>query len=649
MNKNKFMKLLMTSLFVAGLAFSGALLAESKVAPVIQSNAENEVIEEELDLTTLPFSNTPVAGWGNVNINKACDGGSLIVNGKTYNKGIGTHPFNDPASTDGDIEYDISALSLAYEYFETKVAILDAGSNMLKFSVLVDGTERDFVFFRSNAGATYNDGEPMIIRCRIVGGSKLTLRVQATEWGYANGTCAFLEPRLYNLLGDQINASEMFERLTGSNGSGFSFITGSNQTQYLYPMLDKNVEAQPFSQYAPYGMPCMSKTGFGVHLKNATYDQYLADKTNNNLFVSFKFNIEDKNIRLFNTLIGLHSGCAGAHVEGYVDGLCVYTSGKILETDPGFIVNIDIPADSAEFELRVIADNGFGNGSTFIANAQFFRETTKLYGLFGYDSVIPDYTFGAARGTAWMGSELMMQDSEGSSVHAVNGLFIHQDFTYEFPVSDLIFDKLSGTIAAYSPETGHTNSNKLVATFTYSDGRKLVEESDEFNYTTSDIPFEFYFEPEDLVSIKLELTGVKACSASVINDPTFSVSNLRDVFASLQMNSWNGSATRDEGDCTLDYISTKALVSELDDEDLILFATSDNTFVASARARYEAWAVANNDPTPYGDRISFNQSSYNFLALTSNTESALITIIILSFMSVGLIASLSIILKKKKK
>ena len=56
---------------------------------------------KSLPLTSLPWENAS-AGWGKTTVNKSVSGGPLVVAGKTYPEGIGTH-------SNSIIEYDLPA------------------------------------------------------------------------------------------------------------------------------------------------------------------------------------------------------------------------------------------------------------------------------------------------------------------------------------------------------------------------------------------------------------------------------------------------------------------------------------------------------------------------------------------------------------
>ncbi|MEY4484275.1 MAG: hypothetical protein RL693_1727, partial [Verrucomicrobiota bacterium] len=85
------------------------------------------------DLTTLTWKSAK-AGSGNVNLGKASGGGPLTVDGKTYEKGIGTHA----AST---IAYDLPA---GAERFTARVAIDDGG--MVRDKKPSDASVQFFVY-----------------------------------------------------------------------------------------------------------------------------------------------------------------------------------------------------------------------------------------------------------------------------------------------------------------------------------------------------------------------------------------------------------------------------------------------------------------------------------------------------------------------
>lgn len=85
----------------------------------------------DLKLTELKWLSA-TAGWGAVNVNKACDGRSLMVNGKTV-EGIGTH-------AESTIVYQLPE---GYDSF-TATGVVTQETGSVVFGVLVDKTAIDF-------------------------------------------------------------------------------------------------------------------------------------------------------------------------------------------------------------------------------------------------------------------------------------------------------------------------------------------------------------------------------------------------------------------------------------------------------------------------------------------------------------------------
>lgn len=85
----------------------------------------------DLKLTELKWLSA-TAGWGDVNVNKACDGRSLLVNGKTV-EGIGTH-------AESTIVYQLPE---GYDSF-TATGVVTQETGSVVFGVLVDKTAIDF-------------------------------------------------------------------------------------------------------------------------------------------------------------------------------------------------------------------------------------------------------------------------------------------------------------------------------------------------------------------------------------------------------------------------------------------------------------------------------------------------------------------------
>lgn len=73
--------------------------------------------QDSISLTTLQWKKA-LAGWGNVQMNASVSGGKLIVDGKTYDKGIGTH-------SNSVIEFDIPK---GFTRFKTLVGMDEAGA-----------------------------------------------------------------------------------------------------------------------------------------------------------------------------------------------------------------------------------------------------------------------------------------------------------------------------------------------------------------------------------------------------------------------------------------------------------------------------------------------------------------------------------------
>ncbi|HKM94448.1 MAG TPA: NPCBM/NEW2 domain-containing protein [Prolixibacteraceae bacterium] len=85
----------------------------------------------DLKLTELKWLSA-TAGWGDVNVNKACDGRSLMVNGKTV-EGIGTH-------AESTIVYQLPE---GYDSF-TATGVVTQETGSVVFGVLVDKAAIDF-------------------------------------------------------------------------------------------------------------------------------------------------------------------------------------------------------------------------------------------------------------------------------------------------------------------------------------------------------------------------------------------------------------------------------------------------------------------------------------------------------------------------
>ena len=618
-------------------------------AKAIQHNKEEKIEAafaeaEEFDLTTAPFSNIPVAGWGSVNVNKACDGQDLVVNGVTYTKGFGTHIFNGVNSTEGDMEFDISVLSTQYDYFESKVSQVNTGNNCIKFTVLVDDVVKDFIYWRK--GTAYGDDNPYYLRCKITGGQKLTLRTQECGWGYGDGTCAWLEPKLYNLPSEKVYASDIIDRYGATNGTGWPYLTGAAGLEYYYPMLDERVNGTQFSTLHPWDVPVEYTKGIGTQLKDGSYSAYQSDKTDATKYAGMTFNIAGMGFTHFNTVAIMGAG-NGAYLDAWADGVEIYHS-PLIGVNGGTPISFAIPENTVNFELRVIANSGFGDGLVDLMGACFFKENRFLYSRPATQVLCPDSAFAETHGFGQLGAKLTIYDSAaGSMVDSPKGLFIHHSESYTFPVSGMTYDRLSGYVGCYGPQTQH-GTNNLKATFTYSDASTIVLRSDNFSRTNSNIPFSFDFEPNGLVSIMLELEGDYGFSASVIHEAEFKTirpdmsSDLESLFAILQLNKWQGEAARETGNCETDFYSARTIVLALSAEDLELFQTSTNEYIAAGRARYEAWALSLGEQAYANAKLSNNM-------MVAKVNSPVTIIIIVASVTVCLSLAAFVILRKKRR
>lgn len=629
------------TLLGASAFFSAKAFQHVKEEKLIVANA----FSDELDLTTVPFYNTPVAGYGNVNVNKNCEGGPLTVNGVTYAKGIGTHAFNDASSTEGDIQYDISAYSDQYEYFETKVGFVDGGDNCFKFTVLLDGVVKDFIYVRK--GTSFGDDNPYILRCKIAGGSILTLRVQCTNWGYACGTCAFLEPKLYNVPEEKVYASDILDRYGATNGTGWSYLTGDGSLIYLYPMLDERVDGTQFTTINKWTQPYYYTKGIGTQLKDGNYDAYAADKTNPDAYAGMTFDIAGKGFSVFNANAIIDDRAGGAYVDAWADGVEIYHSELISPSEGGINVCVDIPAGTASFEVRIIANDGMGFGRVDLCGACFIKGSEYLYSYAAQEILAPEYKFPCIRGEGQIGKALTILDSaSGTTIDSPRGLYIHKNGAYIFGADGLTYNRLTGSVGVYGPETGH-GSNNLKAVFTYNDSTTIVKRTETFNLDNSNIPFSFDFDPTDLATISLELEGDLPCSSSVIhnakfeNRPALSAA-LEAVFAILQMDKWQGENARASGSCEDDFYDARALVLALGEEDLTLFKTSEDSYIAAGRARYEAWALALGEQAYADAKLSSN-------ILFKQADMTTTMTVIIAASAVTCLAFLALALLRKKK
>lgn len=638
MKKSKIIISLLSSTLLIG-AVPSIINASNKAI----STSVSATIGEVLDVTTLPVSNTPVAGWGTFNVNKTCTGDPIVVNGVTYEKGFGTHVYNDIEVYDGDISFDISSLSSQYEFFEAKVAQPETGNNCIRFIVLVDGVEKDSIIWRKGFG----DGNPYVVRCSIKGGSTLTLRTLSCGYGNANGTSVWIEPKLFNFDNDDVfEASVLLKRLESNTGWGAYL---GNDVSYAHALFDQRVDGTQFSAYVPYGDVCQFKSGIGTQLTGSTYEAYSADKTNTSLYSSLKFDIKDRGFTLFNTVVSMAKG-GGCYVDAWIDGVEAYHHETMISSaDNGEAISIAIPDDAEEFELKIVPNNGFGDGLVDIMGAQFLIQDNYLITYPSVDVYVPEFRWPVPHGYANNGRAPLIRDSElDKEVLAEKSLMIHAHGEYTFDVSGITFDTLKGKVACANEETGH-GTNALVATFTYADGTSFSKSSDEFNYANSNIDFAFHFYPTGLKTIKLELSGDFPCSKSFINAPMFTsdYAKLDTLIKDLLLME---TYTEEKGWCADSehhyYADAKAWFNEtLSDGERAEFLTDTvNVKYANACARLMAWAAANGDDLNVDNKLQTNDR-LNVLNSSINNQSALLVTLIGLFVVLGIAAV--IVLKRK--
>lgn len=109
------------------------------------------------------------------------------------------------------------------------------------------------------------------------------------------------------------------------------------------------------------------------------------------------------------------------------------------------------------------------------------------------------------------------------------------------------------------------------------------------------------------------------------------------------------------GLCVNYYASTKAALLALDEGEptwshVKCFTNEENTEFANAKARYEAWAFANNDTQPYGDSgvlpsYSVTPSSTSLQLLEASNNTIMVVVVV----SLGSLSVFCFLIKKKRK
>jgi len=99
------------------------------------------------------------------------------------------------------------------------------------------------------------------------------------------------------------------------------------------------------------------------------------------------------------------------------------------------------------------------------------------------------------------------------------------------------------------------------------------------------------------------------------------------------------------------YLTAKAALNQLSSGQINFFAnTANDSDIVAARARYEAWAIANNDAAPYdGNNSVVSTISRNYFAVLSNDSNSNTVIIVVSIIAMSTLVLFAFIAYKKRK
>ena len=455
------------------------------------------------------------AGWGSVNLNATCSGGAIVVNGKAYDRNcIGSHiPLGD---ANADIVYDISEYSDDYEWFEVSLAQPDEGDNCVNGIILVDGVEVDNVYWRKSAAGSTEDSHtfsynPVIMRANIKGASTLTLRLRESGWGQANGSTVWLEPTLYNTDGDKVWASDIVERSANATPTGWDYGYGN------VVMLDAKANGNRLNFV---GTQQSFEKGLGIQLKGTNYENYAKDKTNTNEYVSVKWDIEGEGFGFFNALVEMDLSY-GCYVDVWIDGEEVYHS-DLIDSNGTLVfnqiwtayapttVNVPIPENATELEVRFICENGIGDGLINLCNAAFYRPNEYLYTWYAEESYCTAWPFNLTRGYGFNGEALKMHISENDSTEvSENALYVfagdseNEPGRYEFDISgkdyNFFVSKVGLSHLTQGLEDNSVNSVGRITFYVdvvYENGETKTYSSKEVSWENSGIEFAFPYDSE---------------------------------------------------------------------------------------------------------------------------------------------------------
>ncbi len=494
-------------------------------AGVAGTQPKNEIrIAEELT-----WEGIPTAGWGEVLKNKHPDGSALVVGGVTYTENsIGTHM--PAAYGEQDIVYDISAYSDEFAYLDLKVGMPDTGgNNNVIFSVLADGKTVDSLHWNCIPDGRHR---PMTLRADVRGAEKLTLRIcgaNAAEYSYGNGACAFLDVRLLKDVWDgYMPATRIYDRMENPGTGGW------NEGYCDGVAFDSTISGEAF-EYMMYDDKLSYDDGMGVHLKNVSYESYSVAKEDTNNFVSLKWNIKDRGFSNFSTLAYAALG-TGYHVDAWIDGTEVYTSGKIDSIGTYIHHNLDarlapreisvaIPENAQTFELRVIADTAFNDGQINMASPTFFEKSDKLVSLSGVQKAGRALAISSVRSYMYDGRRAQYYDAEtDKNIEAPDGLFFIGGTEYTFDVSGIAHNSITGILG--KADFGHLDEQgvtplELHYTAEDEDGNVTSGKTESVDKTTSGKQISLYIgNNAKTLTLKMH-TDNPSFSESVFANATF--------------------------------------------------------------------------------------------------------------------------------
>ena len=503
-------------LLAAAVALSALALmgAPKKTASADPQSDVFEIVE------SLAWENEPVAGWGSVNKNLDCVGNPIVVGGVTYSRNsIGTHALNsaDPS----DIVYDISAQSDEYPYLDLKVGQVDGGNNSIVFSVLADGVTVDRVTLAPGVG----NHKAVAMSAYVKGAQKLTLRIELANpaEGFHDGTCAFLDVCLKKIEYDGcMSAVRAYDRITYPVTSGWT--PGYDQLVY-----NATIAANPYS-FDIYADHHSYTEGFGVHLKNVSYEAYQADKNNEANYVSLKWNVKDKGYALFSTMTYAPLGY-GYHIDAFADGVELKCSGKLESVGTLAYYAMDaraglyeftaaIPENAEVFEIRVIADTIFNDGQINLMAPMFYEKSDMLISYDAVQTAGEVWPYQATRGYMWDGQKATYRDCAlGKDVTTDNGIYFVAGTYYVFDLTGVNHNAIVGKLgrAPYFPDHPDAYPLTLLATVEHEDGTFTTSRSAGADWDNSGLEVALYL-GDDAKTLTLKLESDNPAYSEAIFD-----------------------------------------------------------------------------------------------------------------------------------